>query len=240
MGLFSILGDSISTFQGCNPACNAVYFDERAARANGLEGPGDTWWARVLAHFGAELLVNESFSGSLVTGSGFPAACSVERTGNLARDGLQPDAVLFFIGINDFGYCAPLLGDSSAPAPYNVGFRDCYATMLERVRDKCPEASLVCATHMATTAKGFPAWVYPEDNEAGLSLREYNEAIREIARSQGALVADLAATGLKYETLDGVHPTKDGHETLARAWISELEELGFRPPAQGLPREAGF
>ena len=52
----------------------------------------ETWWGRVLNEFGWELLVNASYSGSRVSGSGFPSACSHERMGFL-QNVRTPDEV---------------------------------------------------------------------------------------------------------------------------------------------------
>lgn len=39
------------------------------------------------------------------------------------------------------------------------------------------------------------------------------------------MLADLAASGSRYETLDGTHPTANGHLTLANGWICCLSPL---------------
>ena len=39
------------------------------------------------------------------------------------------------------------------------------------------------------------------------------------------MLADLAACGSRYETLDGTHPTAKGHMTLASSWGSCLAAL---------------
>lgn len=55
----------------------------------------DTWWGKVIDFFGGELLVNNSWSGSPVTGSSatlFPSGCSDERTSHLHIDGSHPNA----------------------------------------------------------------------------------------------------------------------------------------------------
>ena len=95
---FSILGDSISTFEGCNPTGFRVFYEGERCAATGVREPRDTWWAQVVDALGGELLANGSFSGSMVEGAGFPAGDSAERVAALARDGQAPDAVLVFMG----------------------------------------------------------------------------------------------------------------------------------------------
>ena len=84
--LFSILGDSISTFEGCNPAGFRVFYEGERREATGVREARDTWWAQVVDALDGELLANGSFSGSMVEGAGFPAGDSAERVAALARD----------------------------------------------------------------------------------------------------------------------------------------------------------
>ena len=74
MKYVSILGDSISTFEGCNTKGYSIYYDEYHKEINGIKGVEDMWWHKVITHLGAQLCTNNSYSGSLVTGDKFPAA----------------------------------------------------------------------------------------------------------------------------------------------------------------------
>ncbi len=51
---------------------------------------------------------------------------------------------------------------------------------------------------------------------------QYNNAIRLAAKEEGCLLADLALSGERYETLDYCHPTKRGHQLLAKLWLMSL------------------
>ena len=99
--LVSILGDSISTFQGCNPDGFDVFYEGERCAATGVRRREDTWWQMTIDALGGELLSNGSFSGSMVEGAGFPAASSAERIEALSRDGLAPDIVIVFLAITD-------------------------------------------------------------------------------------------------------------------------------------------
>ena len=79
MRSFSILGDSISTFDGCNPDGFTVYYQGERCEQTGVTSSADTWWSQVIERLGGRLLANSSFSGSLVEGAGFPAGNSQER-----------------------------------------------------------------------------------------------------------------------------------------------------------------
>ncbi|MBB3171279.1 SGNH/GDSL hydrolase family protein [Parvibacter caecicola] len=101
----SILGDSISTFEGCTFAGNRVYYQPPQTGLTGVEEPGQTWWMQVIGGLGGALCANGSYSGSMVQGAGFPAAEQPGRAPQLLGEGGQaPDMVLIFIGVNDYGW----------------------------------------------------------------------------------------------------------------------------------------
>lgn len=70
--IISIMGDSISTFESFNPDGYCVFYDEQMQYINGLTLVNDTWWAQVIQALHGELCVNNSYSGSKVSGEGFP------------------------------------------------------------------------------------------------------------------------------------------------------------------------
>lgn len=98
--------------------------------------------------------------------------------------------------------------------------------MIQKIIRNYPDSQIVCATLMKSSFKNNPEWEYPR-SKTGISLEEYNKAIREIANNLDVLVADLAALNTPYETLDTLHPTKTGHKIIANAWISELNRIGI-------------
>ena len=53
-------------------------------------------------------------------------------------------------------------------------------------------------------------------------LADFNNVIRKVCKSKDIRVADIAGKE-EYETLDGVHPTAAGHNTLAHLWIDCLK-----------------
>ena len=80
----SILGDSISTLEGYNPLGHNLFFKGEICAKSGVSDMTDTWWGQVINLLGAELLVNNSWSGSRVSKlpdsqSLFPSGCSDER-----------------------------------------------------------------------------------------------------------------------------------------------------------------
>ena len=234
MRFVSILGDSISTYEGYNPPGYAVYYSGEVLAENRLRSVYDTWWVKVNQALDAFLCVNNSYSGSRVSGWSFPAGVSEERLDLLRSSRAEPDLILIYLGFNDFGYGVRICRSENVKSQgRDLGvFRDAYALMLESLRRKYPDSAIVCGTLMRTAVAGRPNWQFPE-RMAGISLERYNQEIRDAAARQGCFLADLSAMDLRYETLDGAHPTIDGHRVIAEAWIRQLEALGLLQPSAG-------
>ena len=115
-----ILGDSYSTYEGWIPDGFDVYYSP-----NGREnGPAvskmkleETWWQRLLLKTGANLLANNSWSGSTVGYTGYSGDCShsssfIYRFRQLKESGFfkknDVDTVFLFGGTNDSCANAPL------------------------------------------------------------------------------------------------------------------------------------
>ena len=59
----SIVGDSISMYEGYSPNGYKVFYNRTMQIANGLNSVYDTWWAKVDQWLHAYLCVNNSYSG---------------------------------------------------------------------------------------------------------------------------------------------------------------------------------
>ena len=215
------MGDSISTYAGYNPAGYSVFYDEHNAERNGMTSVYDTWWAKVNQFLHACICVNNSFSGSKVSGGKFPSASSEQRTSSLHTANHLPDLILIYIGFNDFGNGIRITADPSEDAP---SFFESYYGMLKRIQKNYPNSRILCGTLMESFIKDNDNWSFPH-KWGGISFCEYSAAIKIAAKLAGADVIDLAALNMRYETLDGSHPTKNGHYTIAQAWISCLQKL---------------
>ena len=234
--LFSILGDSISTFEGCNPEGFNVFYEGERREATGVREVRDTWWAHVVDALGGELLANGSFSGSMVEGAGFPAGDSAERVAALACGGRVPDVIIVFIGINDYGWggadaqaagrgnALPVCLDVDAlgaprepglaPADAAERFGAAYSSMLARMRDAYPSAEVWCCTLCPGRVAGSNLSTFTY-RLRGVPFDAYNDAIRAAARAHGCRVADVRAHRRDYEGLEGTHPTARGMRQFA-------------------------
>lgn len=224
---FSILGDSISTCIAYNPPGYAVYYDTEMLRSNRLTSARDTWWGKVILTLQAGLCVNDSYSGSKVSGNAFPAAGSDARLLRLRSAERIPDVILIYAGFNDFASGIPIHGKSEAHGGADLNtFSAAYDAMLQKIHRLYPDTKVICGTLMRTQIQGNPFWDFPESG-MGYGLEEYNCAIRAAVEKNGCLLADLGALGARYETMDGSHPNAKGHQTLADAWLTCLNQLGF-------------
>ena len=232
----SILGDSLSTYEGYNPDGYEVFYDKNMQEWNDIRCVNDTWWMKVIQKLHANLCVNNSFSGSMVSGHEFPSACCQERLMNLRTGECTPDLILIYIGFNDFGCgvpisCVPMRNDGSISLDC---FEDAYCQMLTGLRYYYPKAKIVCATLLRTTMEYDGSWIFP-DRLGGISIDEYNEAIRRAAAYCHVALADLAKRHLdfsklafcdrRYKTLDGTHATAKGHQEIADQWIGCLSKI---------------
>ena len=87
----SILGDSLSTFEGYQPEGYAVFYDREKQALNGITSVYDMWWAKVNQALHAYLCVNNAYSGSKVAGLQFPSGNTMDRIRHLRTKKLSPD-----------------------------------------------------------------------------------------------------------------------------------------------------
>ena len=151
----SILGDSISTFNGySNDATvnttigkNSHRYDVGIANTKPgsyclLESVNQTWWMHFANRSGMKLLVNNSWAGSQVfggqTGDGrvIPAAY-LDRCINLHDNTLEnnpenapidPDVIFVYLGINDYNFNRSNVGDGTVDYSSLVGNDGTYVT----------------------------------------------------------------------------------------------------------------
>ncbi len=225
---FSILGDSISTFEGYLPTGYPSYYGPGNAYETGVYRARDTWWGQVLSRVGGELLVNNSWSGSYVCRA--PGCeiesygCSDARTGGLHTEDIAPDHILVFIGTNDRGAGFPLTGDRpcdpSDPSTLAI-IENAYSLMLEKLHHNYPRAIIWCCTYPVTTCTRYPDYRFPL-TWRGVPTSAYSALVRRIAQSHGCRIIELSE-GEPCDTVEGLHPTWAGMKTIADHVIAALE-----------------
>ena len=220
---FSVLGDSISTLIGYSYPDFAVFYNRENKLRSGIFTPADTWWGRVIARLGGELLVNNSYSGSTVCKHPMyeieSYGCSDERTAALGMYGQVPDVIMILLGINDWGRGMRIVPDEEECGLHL--FSVAYETMLEKIKRNYPEAEIWCLTLPRSQWSRNPECAIPFSYSGG-HIREYCEAIRICGEKAGCKVVDIYRPNDPYDTIDGFHPTVEGMRTIADAVLREL------------------
>ena len=216
----SIMGDSISTFEGCIPEENAVYYaGEKCAETN-VRAMDDTWWGLLIERLGLRLLNNGSYSGSKVCGDEFPFGASKARAAQLVRTDAWPDMIIVFLGINDYG------GGVEGGVER---FRRDYRRLLANVREVSPDAQVLACTLLPGRLAGTEVPTFCTQLR-GDDICAFNDCIRAAARDAGCDCLDMASFGFDYETTDGTHPNARGMDqiaTMMAAWLKNRPELVF-------------
>lgn len=206
----SVLGDSISTFDGYTPP-GGVYYGPSFGSITGVYTPEDTWWMQVIRALGGRLLANNSWSGSTVSMVGSLPACSPSRIRKLAVDNVAPDHILILAGLNDVNmYAEP------------QAFAADYQLMLQRIREAYPQAVVTCGTLTTGYLSNTP--FTHQLGHVRDRLDPYNQAIRTVVAAAGYQLADIARLDQRYASMDGLHPNGEGMRQLAHFWLHARED----------------
>ena len=230
----SIMGDSISTYDGYIPEGFVVFYP-----LNGeVQDVSQTWWMKLLDDTGMELCRNDSSSGSTCVGDSLSIddpkyGCSGLRTSLLAGEqGRMPDIIIIYMGTNDLLIGVPL-GDNDGTQSVEEGmvdnFSDAYCLILDKVVSNYPISQIYCCTLPPVGDWGTSQPFVTLVNHIGLTSEDYSECIRVIADNKGVSVIELSDCGIEIDNLqemttDGVHMTPDGMECVERA---VLNGMGF-------------
>ena len=113
-----IFGDSYSTFAGCIPAGYAPYYSGRRERGPDIESKDQSWWGMLVNETEADLIRNDSWSGSTIGYTGYnnsdtsKTSSFIFRLEKLEKEGFfennKIDRVFVFGGTNDSWSNAPL------------------------------------------------------------------------------------------------------------------------------------
>ena len=93
-----------------------VFYEGENCERSGVKDYSDTWWGQLIEYLEANLLVNDSWSGSRVTKLPnyyrlFPSGISDERINNLKKLHRNPDIIVIQLGVNDWGFGVDLLNE---------------------------------------------------------------------------------------------------------------------------------
>lgn len=228
----SVLGDSISTFDGWIPFGFNVFYP--------LDGEvsdvSQTWWMMLLEDTGMELCANNSSSGSLCAGdslaeNGMQYACSTFRLSFLTgKQGKMPDIIIIYMGTNDLLNGIPI-GDNDGTKIVEEGeignFSDAYSMILDKLASDYPASQIYCCTLVQVGQWGTSQPFEMLENGIGLTSKDYSDCIRTIAENKGVPVIDLYNCGIEIDNLqdmtsDGVHLNPEGMKYVERAVLSGI------------------
>lgn len=225
----SILGDSISTYDGWIPEGFSVFYPSEK-----VTDVSQTWWMRLLDDTGMELCSNNSSSGSTCAGDSLSIddpmyGCSGYRISQLTgRQGKMPDVIIIYLGTNDLLNGIPL-GDNDGSKLVEEGeienFSDAYTLILDKVLSEYPASRIYCCTLVPVGEWGIDQPFVTFTNHLGLTSEDYSKQIQIIANNKGIPVLDLYHCGIDIDNLhemttDGVHLTPDGMERVERAMLA--------------------
>ncbi|MBD5504968.1 MAG: SGNH/GDSL hydrolase family protein [Lachnospiraceae bacterium] len=229
----SILGDSISTYDGWIPEGFGVFYPFDGELTN----VSQTWWKSLIDDTGMELCANNSSSGSTCSGDSLSIddpmfGCSDGRLSLLVgSQGRLPDVIVIYMGTNDLLNGVPIGGNDGTKLVEegNVeNFSDAYCLMLDKLASQYPTAQIFCCTLAPVGDWGTDQPFVIFENHLGLTAEEYSDQIKVIADSKGAAVIDLYHCGITIDNLaemttDGVHLTLVGMERVKEKVLVALQ-----------------
>ena len=225
--VISVMGDSISTFQGYIPTADGVNLAHATFYPNAaVTAVEQTWWHQVIAALGGRLGINESWSGSRVlntqdanSGNLGPdaAMASMTRIRNLGSNG-TPDIILFFGGTNDIAFGSPpgsfVPGETDLTATKWETYAQSYAAAIGRMQHLYPNAKIVAI-------QPGPNKSYYTDE----TLKSYMAVTRAICDHYNVIFCDLLGSGFTTALLaDVTHPSAAGMTKIAEIVLDHLEE----------------
>ncbi|MCQ2257246.1 MAG: SGNH/GDSL hydrolase family protein [Bacteroidaceae bacterium] len=107
----TVFGDSYSTFEGyITPSTNEPwYFVSHRQKDNDVAEVEQTWWHQLIKKNGWKLCMNNSYSGSTVSSSGYRGEDYTPRSFVTRMDNLgNPDIIFIFAGTNDSWVPSPI------------------------------------------------------------------------------------------------------------------------------------
>lgn len=218
---FSVLGDSISALQGYIPSENNVFYDAEKCSKAGISSHRDMWWGRVIDYFEGKLVVNNSWSGSMVAKMPdreelYYSGCSDERAGGLHKENEMPDIIIVFLGANDWCQGVSPYFNGDIQRLLDQSFSYAYNNMLKKIRKNYPLSEIWCCTLCVPDTENF------NFAPMGVHIKEYCDIIKDVAVKNSAKVIDFYSGSVRYDTIDGFHPSAKGMKFLADVLIEEV------------------
>ena len=197
----SILGDSYSTFAGCNKKGYDIWYPNAE---QGIYEEDETWWKMLCDEKHFELIENNSYSGSTICNTGYDGMNSsfssyVTRiTKEMSEKSKESDIFLIFGGTNDFWSGAPI---------GKIQYEDISECDLKQFAPAFCFLMDYAKTHYAKSA------IYVIENDI---LPDYITSVMDEVSNRFGLEV------IKLQNIDKIngHPTRDGMRAICKQ-ISE-------------------
>lgn len=178
MNRFVIFGDSYSTYKGKVPLGNRCYYGiERTDGGPAVSSAEKTWWGRLVDYTKAELILNESYSGSSVCKTGYPdydeTTSFVSRAMPYLRKGFfteqDVDTAIVFGGTNDNWSNSPL-GDADGDDLYQV--LPAFRFLIEQLKTQIPRVVVLINSEFPQELEDGIVTVCEKSDAESVKLRE--------------------------------------------------------------------
>ena len=212
----SIMGDSVSTFYKDGDKNNSYYHGDNEfyypRYCAAINESSKTWWMLTINGIGAKLGVNNSLSGSSVSGSSSSAGQSYERVRTLGNNG-SPNIVICYLGIND-----------NVNGVTNTQFKQAYKNMLDKIIETYPKAYIFVCTHAYSGYYTKDSHYYYEETDR----LAYNQILKDLADEYQIGLIDFASaiTQENYSTNfnDNLHYNVKGMITMSKQAILDINK----------------
>lgn len=193
----SILGDSISTFEGYIPNNYKSFYP---ASYGDVRSIFDTWWMQVINGLGAQLFINNAYGGSTVCNFDKFSTSNDNRLQTLSINGKVSDVLLIFMGTND----------CSSKYVNSISFEEAYKTMLHKLQKISPGTEIILINLPMSK-------LYSVDSQYQL-----NQIIRKCANEFKYKLVDISGLDLRLKLIDSAHPKLIGMKALSKAILDSL------------------
>ena len=212
----SIMGDSVSTFYKEGDKNNSYYHGDNEfyypRYCSAISDSSKTWWMLTINGLGAKLGVNNSLSGSSVSGSTSTAGQSMTRINTLGNNG-NPDIIICYLGIND-----------NVNGVSHTQFKQAYKTMLNNIIKTYPNAYVFVCT-MAYSGYYTTSSHYYYEEEDRLA---YNQILKELKDEYKIGLIDFASavteSNYKNNYNDNLHYNTVGMNNMSKQAILDINK----------------
>lgn len=155
----------------------------------------------------------------------------------------QPNTVVLMFGINDSAVDVWKEPPATQPRVRLDTYKTNLASMVKQLKERGTRIVLMTPNPLQWTDSlrklyGQPPYHPGDPDGLNVLLRDYAQAVRDLAKQEGTGLADVfalfqeydATPAAKYRPLsrDGMHPASEGHQLIATALIKELSALDGR------------